>query len=664
MVSTIILLMVIAGIALPAGAVTGYLPTPSVVIKGHRVGTLAAYIVVAVVIEFFAVWGWYSTVQPGGNEIALLDRVYFCKPIKEGRNIALEGECGRQARIIMPGLKVESWIGFLYNIKTIPMIDVPDGHYAVLSAKDGLKLDEGQVAAKPWLIGNHAFTNDAGKNVTGDMLDATFFLTDGMGRKGPQATVLTPGRYPINTYLMDVSGDVLVGKTDNNPGTLSMEYVRTTVLTGQVGVVKSAIDESVVPSFVQDAAGTAVSCSASNVEEKSLGQIKAVLVPVGCRGVWKHPLTPGDYFINKLVYHVENVETRVQNWTYEGGYTRRVIELTVDNKGGITQVAHDENVTSPAGAAGESVAIKVEGWTVYQAIRLQARVRPDDAPLVVAAVGDLKAVEDRIITPQVQSVLRDVGGSRIEVTNAAEFDEAKSELDALKARLEVLKDLRTDVGMNPEQRAQETADLEKQIAAFKLPEANLKVTRPTRVLDFQNERAALEKLSASDIQKIGNEAGIDIVNVTFGNTDIPPELLVARKIEQLSGQLRNAYTQMRTAQVQRQSMEAATALADQQHDLVTAQIKVQTSELGIKSRNNAGIGEQQYLEHLALGQRAQVDVLGQDRVLTFNIVQEVLNHPEAIAAIHFPSTFTLGGGMDAASTILSATKLFGGPAAK
>jgi hypothetical protein len=220
-----------------------------------------------------------------------------------------------------------------------------------------------------------------------------------------------------------------------------------------------------------------------------------------------------------------------------------------------------------------------------------------------------------------------------------------------------------DIGLTPEQRATEAAQLEQQIAAFKLPDPEEKVTRPTRVLDFQNQRAALETLTATDIKHIGDEAGVEVVTVAFTNSDIPPELLVARKIEQLSGQLRNAYTQMRTAQVQRQATEAATARANQQAKLVSAQIEVDVSNQHILSRDNDGLAEQKYLSHLAEGQRAQANVLGPDRVLMFNIVQEILQHPDAIGALHFPSTFTLGGnGLDAAAAMLSATKMFGGPA--
>ena len=120
---------------------------------------------------------WTSIVIPAGDEIALMDRVYLCTPIQDGRNIALKGECGRQAEVIMPGFHFSPFIRVLNEVHTISMIDVPKGQYATLTAKDGIKLDEGQVAARPWPMGNNTFINEDGKKVTGNMLDATFFCT-------------------------------------------------------------------------------------------------------------------------------------------------------------------------------------------------------------------------------------------------------------------------------------------------------------------------------------------------------------------------------------------------------------------------------------------------------------------------------------------------------
>lgn len=586
-----------------------------------------------------------SVVIPNGNEIAVLDRVYFCTSIKDGRNVAIEGECGRQARIIMPGFKASLFIRVLNHVSFVDMVDVPDGRYAILVAKDGVKLDEGQVAAKPWPLGVNTFRNEDGKEVTGDMLDATFFLTDGRGRKGQQTTVLTPGRYPINPFLWDLDSNANLRRTSIPPG--------------HVGYVRSAIDERTIPAFFSHS-GEPVDCNVPPVE-RDIGQLKAVLVSVGCRGVWNKPLPTGEYYLNKHVYDVTPLDTRMQNWTYRGGYTSRVIDLTVGEDGSIHQQETKSEVPVDEKAAGEAIAVKVEGWTVHQELRLQARVRPEDAPLVGAAVGNLEQVEDRIITPQVRSAIRNVGGSRIMVKNTAAYEDALSEMDSFKARLILLKDASTDVGLSPEQRQSELAQVERHIANFQLPDPNREIVRPTRVLDFQNERATLERIVAEEIRKLGSEAGIEVVGVTFGNADIPPELLVARKIEQLSGQLRMAYTQMRAAHVQRQATEAAKARADQQKALVEAQIGVERSQLGIQQKQNEGTAERRFMEEQAKGQEAQAVVLGKDRVAMLRALEMLLGKPEILTALKLPTTMVVGSnGLEGLGAVLGGTQLFGG----
>ena len=78
------------------------------------------------------------------------------------------------------------------------------------------------------------------------------------------------------------------------------------------------------------------------------------------------------------------------------------------------------------------------------------------------------------------------------------------------------------------------------------------VTRPTRVLDTIENRAALEQAILERAQADGRRAGVDIKEIRLGESAIPPELLLARQREQLAGQLRAAYIQEQIAQEQRQ----------------------------------------------------------------------------------------------------------------
>ncbi|MCP4185932.1 MAG: hypothetical protein GY761_21935 [Hyphomicrobiales bacterium] len=602
----------------------------------------------ALLVISLALLGFTSYVWPDGDQIATLDRKLFCSPMPDNQVVALPGQCGRQAAFVKPGFQFSPWIRALNAITYTQHVTVPEGKYATLSTYDGIELDPGQVAARPWSLSEVV----ADDGTRGTMLDPVFFLTAGKGRKGPQATILTPGTYMINPYLWNADGP----------------FDRIAIAPGHSGVIRSALDEAVVPPFMSNA-NESVTCGADKHIEKKTGTLRAVLVPVGCRGVWDKPLPAGEYYLNEKIYTIKSVDNRLQNWVYKGGYTRRWINLTVDEKGQITQEEGRLQIKTPASAAGPAIIVKVEGWDVHQELRLQASVTPDKSPLVVAAVGGLQEVEDRIITPQVRSILRNIGGSRLTVLNTAAYEEALADKKALEARLAILLDTQAEINLNPQQREAEAADLKRRISGFVLPDATKRIVRSTRVLDFQNEREALENLTSSDIKRVGAGAGIEIASVKFGNADLPPELLVARKQEQLAGQMQRTFIQKRLAQVQRQATEAAQSRADKQGALVEASIQVETSELKIKQQTNLGIAAKEFDTNAAAGREALANVLGKDRVVQLQALELILNtlkeNPEILGYLKLPSTLSInnGGGVDLNSVagILSGTKLFGGP---
>src|SRR5665213_319542 len=92
-----------------------------------RIPSAVVYGILGLVM-FFAAWNT-SVVNPSGNQIATYDRIYFCSSIKGGRNVALPGECGRQAEVTMPGFHLWPFVGVLNDVNYVDMVDVPEGHY-------------------------------------------------------------------------------------------------------------------------------------------------------------------------------------------------------------------------------------------------------------------------------------------------------------------------------------------------------------------------------------------------------------------------------------------------------------------------------------------------------------------------------------------------------
>jgi hypothetical protein len=516
-----------------------------------------------------------SFVQIDSSRVGHLKRIYGLEELPQGRIVALSGQKGPQARILGPGFHFIPLVRVLYLIEEQAIVRVPEGSYGEIVALDGQPMPDGMFIAPA--------ISDA---QVAEMLNAEAFLTKG-GYRGPQETVLKPGEYRLNRYLFDIR----VG-TDTRA---------TVIPAGHVGVVKSNVLKP------------GVKCQEQEVKTADWieGALSVPLVPAGCIGLWREALLPGAYYLNRKAYDVTLVETRVKTWEYRGGFSKRTIDLAVDQQGNIRQTERSEAQPVPKDAADRAVLVKVEGWDIPQELRVLVQVNPRNAPIVVGAVGGLAEIEDRILTPVIRSIVRNVAGSEIELPDPK--DPAK------------------------------------------------RVRRSTRVLDLIENRDALEQTIEQLVKREGRKAGVDIQEIRLGEPSIPPELLVARLREQLADQLSKAYERETAAQAKRIETEQARSTANEQPRLVESQIAVQVAGQREKERATLGRAERQFLEEIARGQRAQAEVLGQDRVALLQAMEKVLTSlekkPELAQLVGRLVPHTVvggeGGGLAGAAAILS-----------
>ena len=235
-------------------------------------------------------------------------------------------------------------------------------------------------------------------------------------------------------------------------------------------------------------------------------------------------------------------------------------------------------------------------------------------------------VEDRVLTPSIRAITRDVAGGTYEVTEAKVDENGKPVLD---------KDGKPVI---------------------------VTVSRPTKVLDLINQRPLIEGEIERRIRPEALKSCITIREVRLGEPAIPPELLVAVRREQLATQLAKAFMQEQAAQSQRVTSEKSKATADQQAELVRAEIDVQRSVQLAQAARNAGLGERDKLEAIAEGQKKQMEVLGQDatvRLRQFELLLQFADkNPNVIAAMFnnahkFVPQISVGRG-DGASGLLTA----------
>jgi len=533
---------------------------------------------------FFACLFQTSFVIVGDMEVGHLKRIYWGSQMQPGRIIAMPWEKGPQARVLTAGFHFLGLIRVTHDLEMLPVVNVPEGKYGFLVAKDGASMADGQYIADAWKTAD-------------EMVDALNFMgytakkseyTGPRGTKGPQLTVIKPGTYRINRYLFQIGAGAA-----------------TDIPIGHVGVIKS----NVGPKY------TGEPLLPDGVKETNLS---VPIVPKGSRGVWNSVLEPDRYYLNTKAYDVTIIPTQVQAWKYLGGYTRRFIDLKLDNEGKIEQKERSEEVAfDPAVSADKAVLLRVENWDVFQDLRVQVQVTPQNAPFVVAAAGGLKQIEDKIFTPTLRSVLRNEVARNVKDTKEV-WDK-------------------------------ETEKMVKQ-----------DYMRPRKVLDLLYKREATEKSVEDVLIPQGQKVGLRIMEVRLGDPVVPPELLIPGKRKQLAESLIATYKQEKTAQDERIKTQQAWAEAEQQPRLVKSEIGIKVAENNAKARQEEGTGEENYMKALARGQEAQANVLGKAAALELAVIEKVLAAAQANPElVKYPNVMVINGGAGGMGSLEGAAAILG-----
>lgn len=256
----------------------------------------------------------------GATQVGIVKKNALGEPLAPGKILATDGEMGIQADVLAPGWHLWYW-PVLYDVDTRPLIDVPADKIGLVEARDGLPLDPGQVFAPEF----------APAEFKRMIEDPKYFLTEGIGRKGPQSNVLTPGNYRLNPELFNIE---LVDATE--------------VPSAAVAVLKSNFGSE----------PTLQTPVAENDEP-------VVLADQGEKGVLAQPLPPGKYPVNTKAYTVVEVSTK-----------ETIVRFTA------------QQGRSPGGSEQREITVRTsDGFTFPVDVRIEYKIDPKNAPVVVAKLG-------------------------------------------------------------------------------------------------------------------------------------------------------------------------------------------------------------------------------------------------------------------------------------
>ena len=217
------------------------------------------------------------------------------------------------------------------------------------------------------------------------------------GQRGPQKDILLPGTYYINPQLFKVIPDtakevkpgevaVIVSNTGKDPS----EEVRRVM----AAKIRARLEREENEQAEQSAARLDKIDDKRSVEEIKAdlmagdpadrrldeGAHEAYVVPEGYRGIQETVVGPGRYYVNTLAISPIIIPT-----------TNQTVEWTAG------EVANTFNPFE---------VISKDGFTMQLEVRVVFRVKPEDAPFMVAKIGGIDRLIQNVMHPLIDSIFR------------------------------------------------------------------------------------------------------------------------------------------------------------------------------------------------------------------------------------------------------------------
>jgi uncharacterized membrane protein YqiK len=309
--------------------------------------------------------------------------------------IASGGQKGPQVEILTPGT-----YRILTNSVSIDDNNVVKSGLFTVRLFDATVISENQIGLVEALDGSPLNPKDyVAATVDGhdDFQDGHEFIGRG-GQRGPQKDILLPGTYYINPLLFKVisenakevkPGEVAV--VVSNVGKDPSDEVRR-VMAAKVRERLEREEEEQISKAVErldklddekrSADEIAADLKSGDPADRRLdeGAHEAYVVPEGYRGIQETVVGPGRYYVNTLAITPIVIPT-----------TNQTVEWTAG------EVA---NTFDPFEV------ISKDGFTMQLEVRVVFRVKPEDAPFMVAKIGSIDKLIQNVMHPLIDSIFR------------------------------------------------------------------------------------------------------------------------------------------------------------------------------------------------------------------------------------------------------------------
>jgi len=272
----------------------------------------------------------------------------------------------------------------LFDVRLFDATMITENQIGLVEALDGAPLDPKDYVATP-------------KEGHDNFQDSNTFITSG-GQRGPQKDILLPGTYYINPMLFKVIPEsakevkpgevaVIVSNTGKDPSEdirrAMAQKIRTRLEQEEEQQMQLAAEKlDKVDGDKASIEDIRAELLAGDPADKRLdsGAHEAYVVPEGYRGIQEMVVGPGRYYVNTLAVSPIVIPT-----------TNQTVEWTAGELA---------NTFDPFEV------ISKDGFTMQLEVRVVFRVKPEDAPFMVAKIGDVSRLVQNVMHPLIDSIFR------------------------------------------------------------------------------------------------------------------------------------------------------------------------------------------------------------------------------------------------------------------
>jgi uncharacterized membrane protein YqiK len=505
---------------------------------------------------FLSLLLWVSTRFIREDESGLVIK-RFGPRLPPGRIVAMNGEAGYQAKMLNPGLHFPMW-RWRYKIVKVPLVVVSPGEIALVVAADGAAIPSERVL---------------GKEVRCDQFqDADAFLRNG-GERGRQLAFVTAGSYRINPALFEIVISDRAGDYGLSRESLDVYQMPP----DRVGIV-TVLDGR--PITAGDLAGPMVS------GHESFQRGQAFVDSGGCRGLQEEVLLSGAWNLNPWFVKVEQIPLTEIGIGYVGVVVSYVGKEHLD-------------VSGDAFTHGDLVERGRKGVWVEPLL-------PGKHPVNTRVMK----VE---LVPTTNIVLN--WASR---TEAHHYDERLSSIlvrskDGFSFSLDVSQIIHIGMKNAPRviSRVGSMQNLVDHVLQPTVGNYFRNSAQQVTVLEFLKARSDRQREAFERIQEAVLAYDVECIDTLIGDIVPPPELMKTQTDRKIAEELTTTYQAQRAAQVERQTLERETAVANMQGDVVRSEQMVRISEKNALARAEVGKGEAAFVKAQAEAEAAALRMKGE-----------------------------------------------------